>query len=583
MDARAMRRFVRKCKVRYNEIVVTARLDASYPTYRHAVDALMTIRHILTGVTWVKESMASSDFWKDVGTTSADVEHLYGFLLERGTPATSHALAARLVEWRVREEEKKLTELAARRAPLYQPKQSYQVGEHLVFSALGNREGVVKQVRGGDNPRLGEFQVIAVQLADEPKSREFAAGYAAPHPLNEDLAKSAESLGLTPEQAIAQHGDAVRAALIKRLGVDKEFVRVGDEWFLKGLLPEIHAGYINLAEAAIEQANAAVRTADLLKVLDLPDPAKKSAALFALSHTLENDGRFEDVGPVGDARWFLTRLELPEALERPAILEAAPAGKVALSGELDLIAKELFDEADLNGDANLPPAAPRDDQGHLGEITLILTYPHRQAGTLPLTPLVRALLPAFTRPRLRFSFQDATTQEKFAGYAVAEGHYLAGLSQWFTARKLSPGAYVTLKRSAAPLTITIDYQPQRERSLWVRVARGVNGHLNFSQEKRPVSHKYDEEMLIVIGDPVGLEAAAQAARQQRSLTILLEEIFPELAKLSGAGHVHAKTLYSAVNLIRRAGPRAVLGALAESRAFTSVGGGYFVLNEAHPR
>ncbi len=87
--------------------------------------------------------MASSDFWKDVGTSSADVEHLYGFLLERGTPATSRELTAHLIEWRVREEEKKLAELSARRAPLYQPNQSFLVGEHLVFSALGNREGVV--------------------------------------------------------------------------------------------------------------------------------------------------------------------------------------------------------------------------------------------------------------------------------------------------------------------------------------------------------------------------------------------------------------------------------------------------------
>ncbi len=113
----------------------------------------------------------------------------------------------------------------------------------------------------------------------------------------------------------------------------------------------------------------------------------------------------------------------------------------------------------------------------------------------------------------------------------------------------------------------------------MRVARGINGQLTFSQEKRPIAHKSDEDMLIVIGDPVGLETAAQKAREQNSLAMLLEEIFPELAKLSGAGRVHAKTLYSAVNLIRRAGPRAVLGALTESGAFTSVGGGYFVLNE----
>lgn len=536
----------------------------------------MTIRHLLTEASLSeKEWMASTDFWNEVGTTNADVEHLYGFLLERGTPATSRELAAHLIEWRVREEEKKLDELAARRAPLYQPKQTFQVGQTLFFTALGNREGVVKKVRAGDNPRLGEFQVITVQFADEPKPREFAAASAAPHPLNEDHAKSAQSLDVTPEQAVAQQGDSVRAALVQRLSADKEFVHVGDDWFLKELLPEIHAGYLNLAEAAIEQAGDAVRTADLLKILELPQTVKKPAALFALAIALETDERFEDVGPAGEARWYLTRLELPEARERPAVLEAAPIGKVALSGELETIAAELFDEADLNGNAAKPSTAPRD------EITLILTYPHRQAGTVPLTPLVRALLPNFSRPRLKINFQDAMTQEKFPGYAVADGHYLAGLSQWFAARRLSPGAYVTLKRGAAPLTVTIDYQPQREHSLWVRVARGVNGHLVFSQEKRPISHKYDEEMLIVIGDPMGVEAAAQSARQQRSLAVLLEEIFPELAKLSGAGHVHAKTLYSAINLIRRAGPRTVMGALTESHAFASVGGGYFVLNEVH--
>ncbi|MDE3091320.1 MAG: hypothetical protein KGJ80_18290, partial [Chloroflexota bacterium] len=419
--------------------------------------------------------MSSSEFWIEVGTTDADVEHLYGFLLERSSPATSRELTAHLIEWRVRDEERKLAERSAHRAPLYQPKQTVQVGQHLVFAALGNREGVVKKIRAGDNPRLGEFKVIGVQFADEPKPREFAAEFAALHPLNEDQTKAAESLELTPAQAVEQYGDTVRAALVQRLRADKEFVHVGDEWFLKGLLPETHPGHLNLAEAAIEQSGDALRTADLLKLLDLPETVKRSAATVALALALESDPRFEDVGPVGDSRWFLTRLELPEARERPAILEAVPASPVSLSGELEIIAAELYDEADLNGDANKRPLAPRD------EITLILTYPHRQAGTLPLTPLVRALLPDFARPRLKIAFHDAATRETFVGYAVADGHYLAGLSRWFAARKLSPGAYVTLRRGAEPLTVMIDYQPQREHSLWVRVARGVNGRLIFSQ------------------------------------------------------------------------------------------------------
>jgi hypothetical protein len=516
--------------------------------------------------------MSSSDFWSTLGSNPGDVERLYGFLLERGAPASSRELANFLIEWRVNEEAKRLAEAAARRAPVYQPKETYSVGQHLIFTELDNREGVVTAIRASDNPRLGAFQVMAVDIEDNSSPREFAMAYAAPHPLNEERAPLTE-LMIKPADAVAQYGEMVRHAIVQRLSADKEFVRLDDGWYLRGLLPEIHAGYLNIAEAAIEQANDALRTVDLFKILEVPDGGKKSAALFALALALAKDGRFEDVGPKDDPRWFLIRLEPIEARERPRMLEAASARKVLLPSELETIAAELFDEADLNGDAN-KPVAPRN------EITLILTYPHRRAGTLPLTAPVRALLPAFTRSRLRVNLVDGTTHERIAVYALTDGYYLAGLTQWFNARKLSPGAYVTLKRGADPLTLVIDYQPQRERALWVRVARGINGHLVFSQEKKPLSHKYDEDMLIVVPDANGLETAAQTAREQNSLAGVLEEIFPELAKLSGAGRVHAKTLYSAVNLIRRAGPRAVLGALIESSAFSSVGGGYFILNEA---
>jgi len=515
--------------------------------------------------------MASTDFWGTLGTNDADVERAYGFVLERGAPVSSRELAAYLIEWHVRQEEKRMAELAAHSAPIYQPKEIYAVGQHLIFTALDDREGTVTQVRAGNNPRI-DFQVMMIDFPGESNPREFAMAYSGEHPLNADRAPLAE-LAIQPAEAVAKYGEAVRMRLIDRLSKDKEFLRLDDGWFLRGLIPEIHSGYLNLAEAAIEQANDALRTPDVYKILEMPDTTKKSAALFALSLALSNDPRFEDVGPTNDPRWFLTHLEPPETRAQPAVLEATPTRKTILPAELETLAVELVDEADLNGDADKPVSAPRD------EITLVLTYPHRRAGTLPLTPLVRALLPEFKRPRLRFHFSDEATQEKFPGYAVTDGYYIAGLANWFAARKLSPGAYITLKRGSDPLTLRIDYQPQRERSLWVRVARATNGHLTFSQEKKPLSHKYDEDMLIVIGDPVGLELAAQKAREQHSLAGLLEEIFPELAKLSGAGRVHAKTLYSAVNLIRRAGPRAVMNALTESRAFQSVGGGYFVLTE----
>ncbi len=515
----------------------------------------------------------TAEFWSQVGSGDADVEHLYGHLLERGIPLTSRDLAVHLIEWRVREEERHLAEIAARRAPVYQPKNDYPVGQSLVFTALGNREGIVKQARPGDNPRLGAFQVIGVQLEGESALREFAANYTAPHPLNEEITQTAISLGLTPDEAVAKYLAPVKTAMTQRLAADKEFVHIGDQWFLKGMLPEINPGYLNLAEAAIEQAGDALSIAELEKVLDLPQTGKKAALDFALMAALLGDGRFEDVGPTGESRWILTQMELTEARERPAILDTLPARTVRLPAELETIASDLYDSAESNGNINKPATALRD------EITLVLTYPHRRAGTLPLLAPVHALLPAFSNPRLRINFFDASSHDKFPGYAVGEGNYLVGLGNWYNSRRLSPGAYVTLRRGPEPFSLTVDYQPQRERSLWVRVARAINGRLTFAQEKRPLSHKYDEEMLIIVADAIGLDAFAETAREQRPLPTLLEEVFPELAKLSGAGRVHAKTVYSAINLIRRIGPRAVLSALIESRAFASVGGGYFVLNE----
>jgi hypothetical protein len=278
------------------------------------------------------------------------------------------------------------------------------------------------------------------------------------------------------------------------------------------------------------------------------------------------------VGPVGDPRWFLTRLEPLEAIDFPKILHTAPANANTLAPELETIAAELHEAVDLNGDAP-PSSAARD------EVTVLLTYPHRRTGTLPLTAAVRTLLPKFSNPRLKITLRDPGGEKKIAAYAIRDGNYIAGLTPWFNAWRLSPGAILTLKRGADPLTLVIDPQLQREHALWVRVARIAAGRLTFGTERRPLTHKYDDEMLIVIGDAAGLEQLSDSAQAKLPIDTLLEEVFPELAKLSSAGSVHAKTVYSALNFVRRIGPRAAFGALMASRAVTATGGGYFMLSE----
>lgn len=515
-------------------------------------------------------SSSAIEFWNQVGTTDADVERLYKFLLERGNPAPSRDLATHLIDIRWQEEQERIALAASRTSPVYQPKQNYTVGQTIHFPALANREGVVKKIRASDNPRLGEFQVMSVKFEGETQPREFAMAYTRAHPLNEEPEKKRDTLALSQAEMQAQYGESVRARIVQCLGAKNDFVHAGDFWFLRELIPPINPGYLNIAEAAIEETGDSVRTTDLVKTLEMAD-TKGATATFAVNAALATDPRFDPVGPRGDSRWFLTRLEPIEALEYPHVLRAATAHVTTLSPDLETIAAELQDEADPNGSAHTLVAG-RD------EVTVVLTYPHRRAGTLPLTPAVRALLPEFANPRLKLTFLD-TNERKIAGIAVAEGNYIAGLTSWYNSWKLSPGAMLTLKRGADPLTLVIDPQLQRERALWIRVARVVGGRLTFGTERRPLAHKYDEEMLIVVGDALGLEQLSESAQAKLALGPLLEEIFPELAKLSSAGTVHAKTVYSAVNFVRRAGPRAVLSALSENRTLTSNGGGYFVLND----
>jgi hypothetical protein len=517
--------------------------------------------------------IANDSYWQNLTITDPDIERLYGAVLDRGEPVTVDELVTILIQARVREEQERLARYN-QHARLYQPKLEYEIGERLIFSALNDAEGRVTSMRPSDNPRLPPFQVISVRFDAGGDTREFAGSYSAPHPLNKDREATADTTDLTPEQVLSEHGAAVTSLLSARLYRDKEFVEEGGKWILRGLLVQVHEGYLNLAEAAIEQSGAGMTTNELAQVLELPAAGvKKSAVLFSVEYALRHDNRFENVGPSGETRWFLTRLEPVEARELPRVLQMPPTnlGRVILPQELERFVEDLEREGEAEPDRHM--ASPI--------TTISLTYPHRRAGSLPLVGKVRSLFPESDNPRMLVTLVDETSGSKMPGWLVRDGNYLAGLKTWYDQHKLNPGAYVQLQKRPEPLTVSIDCQSQRERTLWVRVARGQAGQLTFSQEKRPVAHKYDEEMLIVIGDPASIDSLQVSVRPDRPLENLLVEVFPELAKLSGAGRVHAKTLYAAVNFIRRVGMRAVFTALVQSSAFVSLGGGYFVMETAH--
>jgi hypothetical protein len=61
------------------------------------------------------------------------------------------------------------------------------------------------------------------------------------------------------------------------------------------------------------------------------------------------------------------------------------------------------------------------------------------------------------------------------------------------------------------------------------------------------------------------------------LAEIVDQIVPELTKLNPQGTTHAKSVYSAVNIVRRVAPGPIFYTLMSNRRFRDAGGGLFAL------
>jgi hypothetical protein len=87
-------------------------------------------------------------------------------------------------------------------------------------------------------------------------------------------------------------------------------------------------------------------------------------------------------------------------------------------------------------------------------------------------------------------------------------------------------------------------------------------------------------MVVVVPDPSGVdEACEQVAKQHLPFEQLVADMMRELIKLNVQGHVHAQELYSAVNIIRRCPPGALLALLTSSSSYKHVGDLHYRLAE----
>lgn len=513
------------------------------------------------------------EYWSAFNLIQDDTDFISNYLLEAGAPKPLGDLTLMVIQHRVEKESAEIRRDLEKRT-IYQPKKQYAIGEEVLFPALKLVSGRVISQRPGRNPEQSGFDVITVELTNG-KKREFASNYAWPHRLNDDnvLATLSEDAVLkTPAELKDLYGTNVSAIIDAGLARNSEFLRIADEWFLRAMMAEVNIGHLNLAEAVLDIASGGpLPTHTILQELGLPPDIAGSLQEISLNSALVRDERFDDVSlDDGISAWFLRRLEPPEVRSIPTMLVPAYFnGDKTVSDELRQLAVELDDELSYDPSLRLEPAQ---------SASLILTFPHRRAGTLGWTSRIAALLPRISKPRIPITFQERISGKQFVVWLVRDGAYIHGLGEWYRHNDLPAGAYLELSRSASENVVLIDYKRRKPKREWVHVVSGRDGHLRQETAQRQVACEFDELMSVFVDNPATLDVVR--GDRPRDVAQAVREAFPEIAKLSTQGNVHARTLYALVNVITRAAPIDVFAALQMSGAYIPVGDNYWHLSES---
>lgn len=517
----------------------------------------------------------SEVYWqRDFEVTDDDLEALYAAILEDGKPRSLPETTTLVMHRRYMQEREALDRQASQ-GDLYRPRESYTLGQRLIFSALDYKMGTIIETRDGHNPKYGDFTVLQIKLEGSRKVREFAANLKVPHELNEVGDLGAEQEILSPEKLYQLFGHWTQPHLETALMEGDEFVRFGKQWFLLELLPEVHIGHLNIAEALIDESRTPLTTDDLLKELNFPPGVTHEAGLFALNRALSFDERLDDVSTSGQPLWYLFSLE-PEAIAtmpaRLAPTYATEVGMLLHRESLDLV-EEIADEWDEVEGALLGGIKP------VKSAAFILTYPHRREGTMPVNWKMATLFPHSSNKHVRVTFADRRNREKLDVWAAPNQKYAAGLGEWYRKHNVPVGGIIELSRTDDPFTIEISYGLRRRKGEWVRSLRSQDGMLTFEIQKRAYTCLYDKHILLDDGQVESVDQLWTEINERKpSLFQTLQEIFPELAKLNANGMVHAKALYSAVNIARRCGVVPILAELGRQACFDPVGDGNWVFD-----
>jgi hypothetical protein len=511
------------------------------------------------------------DYWETFELQQDDINFLNNHLLEKETPLSPQELVEGLIRDRIRREQDAAERQRSAGGQPYLPKNYYKVGDRIVFPAQEWLAGNVVNLREAVTYSEDPFHIIEVEFEDG-STREYAAELEN-HKLNIPGKIDNNDPLLNPSMILQTHGDDISAKLVETFLENDDFVYIAGRWFPQALIVDVNVGNLNLAEAVLDVAGGGpMATPEILSQVELPDGVNEKLSEFSLDLALQNDERFDEVGPVGEVAWFLKRLEPPDVLETPLFLRYSPLDydQSILSDQMKQLEQKLEDE--------LSPSYG-DDFPLTNDISVNLIFPHWRSGTLPLSPRLAKLFPtAYESPRVRFMLVDGETGEKFPGWVVRLEKYVYGLREWYLDRGMMPGGKVLLRRGDNPGEVIVQSESHRAAKEWVRTALiGADGGIVYATLKQTLMTTFDDRMMIAM--PMDVNALDEAWKERVDHPLPFEQVvvdtLRELAKLNPQSHVHVAELYSAINVVYRCHPGPIMSLLLSRPWFVHVGDLHF--------
>ncbi len=514
----------------------------------------------------------TESYWQNLEFSHKDIESIYNHLLEIETPLPITALTRFLIEHRISTEKAHLLQSRKSEATSYFPKDSFKKGQSLVFPHRNYQKGKVIEARSGNNPEYPEMEVIVVEFSPE-EIVSFASNLPV-HKLNDFQPLEATDESFNPDQVELKYGEALSVKLTSLLENNDELINIGGNYFPRSLLVDVGVGHLNLAEAVLEMAEGGpMLSSELIKQIELPTDVNANLTEFSLNYALQEDTRFDEVGPAGETLWFLKRFEPDEVQNVPFTLK--------YSDTIAEIPEELKKFSDFGPEFN-DELEPGSSSGQVDEVTISLTYPHWRAGTLPLTNKLKKLFPtAYETPHVKFTFKNGLTGVLFNGWVVRPARYVYGLKNWYQEEGFIPGSLIHLKRGEIPGEIIVQADKKHTTKEWMKTFLvGADGGYVFALLKHTINSSFDERMAIVISDCKAVDTIWEKYQKTKpSLEKIVINMMRELSKLNPQGQIHAQELYSAVNLVKRCPPSPIISLLFSQPWSIHLGDLYFRLDE----